>query len=62
MQHEFADCNSVIAHLDDVEKFVVLTNRESTPRKSLKSHLANLLKQQLAYWKKRGNITWITFG
>jgi hypothetical protein len=53
MQQEFADSNSVISLLDDVEFFVVLTTRESTPRKSIKSHLANFLKKQLAYWKKR---------
>jgi hypothetical protein len=31
-------------------------------RKSMKLHLASLLKQQLAYWKQRGKIKWVTLG
>jgi hypothetical protein len=28
----------------------------------MKIHLATLLKQQLAYWKQRGKIKWVTLG
>jgi hypothetical protein len=39
-----------------------LSARESILRISLKNNLATLLKQELAYWKQRGKIKWVTLG
>jgi hypothetical protein len=48
--------------LDLVENQRDLTPRESAFRKALKIQLEGLLKQQLAYWKQRGKIKWVTLG
>jgi hypothetical protein len=61
MQEEINDCNAVIALLDSVENYRLLSARESRLRVSLKG-LAILLKQNLAYWKHRGKIKWVTLG
>jgi hypothetical protein len=59
---EIEDCNFVIALLDSVENCRSLIPSEVNLRISLKDHLAKLLKQQLAYWKQRGKIKWVTLG
>jgi hypothetical protein len=48
--------------LDSVENYRSLTPSEVDLRVSLKKHLTQLLKQQLAYWKQRGKIKWVTLG
>jgi hypothetical protein len=35
---------------------------ERSFRVAMKKHLATLLQQQLAYWKQRGKIKWVTLG
>jgi hypothetical protein len=62
LKDEIEDCNSVIALLDSIENFRALIPSEVNLRVSLKRHLAKLLKQQLAYWKQRGKIKWVTLG
>jgi hypothetical protein len=62
MTEEIDDCNVVISLLDSIENHRFFTHREVALRISLKSHLSLLLKQQLAYWKQRGKIKWVTLG
>jgi hypothetical protein len=62
LKDEIENCNSVIALLDSEENFRFLIPSEIALRTSLKQHLTQLLKQQLAYWKQRGKIKWVTLG
>jgi hypothetical protein len=62
LQEDISDINSVIAMLDSVENIRVLSDQERIFRINLKTHLQFLLKQQLAHWKQRGKIKWVTLG
>lgn len=48
--------------MDYLENHRNLSVSESKIRSDLKIHHAQLLKQQLAYWKQRGEIKWVTLG
>jgi hypothetical protein len=54
--------NALISLIDATENFRDLSTMERQFRIAMKLHLAALLKQQLAYWKQRGKIKWVTLG
>jgi hypothetical protein len=62
INQDIQDLNSLIYLIDAIENFRDLYHMERIFRKSLKIHLASLLKQQLAYWKQRGRIKLVTLG
>jgi hypothetical protein len=62
LKETIADLNALISLLDALENFRDLSVLESNFRKAMKKHLATKLAQQLAYWKQRGKIKWVTLG
>jgi hypothetical protein len=62
INQDVQDLSSLIFLIDAIENFRDLYPMERNFRKSMKMHLASLLKQQLAYWKQRGKIKWVTLG
>jgi len=52
----------VIAFLQIIEEFRDLSIPKRNFRHLLELELQNLLKQQKAYWKQRGQIKWVTLG
>jgi hypothetical protein len=62
INQDIQDLNSLISLMDAIENFRDLLPMERTFRQAMKMHLAGLLKQQLAYWKQRGKIKWVTLG
>jgi hypothetical protein len=62
LKETIAHLNALISLLDALENFRDLSVLESNFRKSMKKHLATKLAQQLAYWKQRGKIKWVTLG
>ncbi|KAM0874852.1 hypothetical protein ACQ4PT_037185 [Festuca glaucescens] len=59
---DIIDLNALISLIDAIENFRDLSTMERQFRIAMKLHLAALLQQQLAYWKQRGKIKWVTLG